>query len=174
MGLFSDSLNLSDITLNLRTRLLNILDITFSSRYDPYIVNNEKNANKNTLELLSNNRLARFVSANTSVMLNLSDKTFFKKSDKENEEKNFYKIPWNLNVSYNLTYNKGYQSSAFSDTTQSLNFDGNVKLGEKWKFILKIFPFLQKSDWLFKKKMRILENFFFFEKKIRFLWQSGE
>lgn len=136
-NIFSDSLSLNDITLNLRTRLLNMLDITFSSRYDPYIVNNEKNGNRNTLELLSNNRLARFISANTSIMLNLSDKTFSKKSNKGDEEEDFYKIPWNLNISYNLTYNKGYQSSEFSDTTQSLNFDGNIKLGKKWKLGLR-------------------------------------
>ena len=42
-------------------------------------------------------------------------------------------MPWNLTANYSLTYNKGYKSSAFADTTQSLNFSGNFKITKKWK-----------------------------------------
>ena len=44
------------------------------------------------------------------------------------------KINWSLNANYAITYNKGYRSSAFSDTTQSLNFSGDIKITDKWKF----------------------------------------
>ena len=58
-------MNFSNIRLNARTRLMNILDITFSSDYDPYIVNNEKTGRLNQLEINNNNRIARLKSFNT-------------------------------------------------------------------------------------------------------------
>ena len=140
-NIFKDSLNLSQINLNARTRLLNIFDITFSSRYDPYITNKEKTNHINQFELNTNNRLARLTSFSTTIGFTLNDKTFSGKKKKEEEEKedaeeqerDFYAIPWSLNANYSLSYNKGYKSSAFADTTQSLNFSGNLKLTKKWK-----------------------------------------
>ena len=138
---FADSLNLNDITLNARTRLLDVFDISFSSRYDPYKSNKEQTKNINKFELNINNRLARLVSFNTTVGFTLNDKTFSTYKDEQegekknikDEERDFYTIPWNLTANYSLSYNKGYKSSAFSDTTQSLNFSGNLKLTKKWR-----------------------------------------
>jgi hypothetical protein len=136
-NIFSDSLKLNDITLNARTRLLDVFDITFSSRYDPYTSNKEQTKNINQFELNTNNRLARLTSLNTTIGFTLNDKTFSENKDKaedkekenkEYEERDFYAIPWNLTANYSLFYNKGYKSSAFSDTTQSLNFSGNLIL----------------------------------------------
>ena len=141
-NIFADSLNMNDITLNARTRLLDIFDINFSSRYDPYTSNKEQTRNINQFELNTNNRLARLTSLNTSIGFTLNDKTFSEekkkeddkeKENQEDEERDFYAIPWNLTANYSLSYNKGYKSSAFSDTTQSLNFSGNLKLTKKWK-----------------------------------------
>lgn len=138
-NIFADSLNLNDITLNARTRLLDVFDINFSSRYDPYTSNKEQTKNINQFELNTNNRLARLASLSTSIGFSLNDKTFSSKKkkdenkDEEEDERDFYAIPWDLSANYSLTYNKGYKSSAFADTTQSLNFSGNLKLTEKWK-----------------------------------------
>ena len=138
-NIFADSLNMSDITLNARTRLLNVFDITFSSRYDPYTPNKEQTQNINQFELNTNNRLARLTSINTTIGLSLDDKSFLSNKKQEEEkdenekERDFYSIPWSLNANYSLIFNKGYKSSAFSDTTQSLNFSGNLKITKKWK-----------------------------------------
>ena len=139
-NIFADSLNLSDITFNAGTRLLNIFDISFSSRYDPYTSNKEQTKNINQFEINTNSRLARLTSLNTTIGFTLNDKNFIKDKEKdkkiENKEddvRDFYAIPWNLTANYSLSYNKGYKSSAFSDTTQSLNFSGNLKLTKKWK-----------------------------------------
>ena len=70
-NIFADSMNFSNIRLNARTRLMNILDITFSSDYDPYIVNNEKTGRLNQLEINNNNRIARLKSFNTSIGLRI-------------------------------------------------------------------------------------------------------
>ena len=138
--IFADSLNFSNISLNARTRLLDIFDITFSSNYDPYITNKDKTNRIDQFELLTNNKLARLKSFTTSIGLNINDKSFFSKkeesdnnSEDENTERDFYSIPWNLNANYSLTYNKGHNIAAFADTTQSLTFSGNIKLTKNWK-----------------------------------------
>ena len=140
-NIFADSLNMSNIRLNARTKLFNIFDITFFSDYDPYLTNESKNNRINQFEIATNNRLARLKSFTTSIGINVNDKSFQsdKKADDESEKKDdienrdFYSVPWNLNANYSLNYNKGHQSSDFSDTTQSLTFSGNIKITKKWK-----------------------------------------
>mgnify|MGYP001201488274 CR=1 FL=1 len=131
-NMFADSLNLSDISLNARTRILDFFEITFSSKYDPYTTNREQNKNINVFELKRNNRLARLKSLNTTIGLSLNDQSF-SSSEEEKIERDFFEIPWDINANYSLTYNKGFKSSQFSDTIQSLNFSGNVKISNKWK-----------------------------------------
>ena len=132
-NVFADSMNLSNIRLNARTRLLNILDITFTSDYDPYIVNKEKTGRLNQLEINTNKRIARLKSFSTSIGLRIDNSFLDTKNKDTNEEKEFFEIPWSLNANYSLNYNKGNNSSAFSDTTQSLIFSGNMKITNKWK-----------------------------------------
>lgn len=130
-NIFADSLNFNDINLNARTRFLDIIDFTFSSRYDPYVVNENFTNNVNKFELFENGRLARFTNANTTVGLTISNNTFNKKKVEEKEKNN--KISWSFNANYSLNYNKGYRSSEFSDTIQTLNFSGDLKISDKWK-----------------------------------------
>ena len=130
-NIFADSLNLNDINLNARTRFLDVIDLNFSSRYDPYISNNSFNNNVNKFELFENGRLARFTNANATIGLAISNNTFVKNNKNDNKKP---KINWSLNANYAVSYNKGYRSSAFSDTTQSLNFSGDIKITDKWKF----------------------------------------
>lgn len=132
-NIFADSMNFSNIRLNARTRLMNILDITFSSDYDPYIVNNEKTGRLNQLEINNNNRIARLKSFSTSIGLRIDSDLLKSKNNDNNIKQEFYQIPWSLNANYSLNYNKGNNSAAFSDTTQSLIFSGNFKLTDKWK-----------------------------------------
>ena len=122
---------MNDINLNARTRFLDVIDFTFSSRYDPYVVNENFTNNVNKFELFENGRLARFTNANTTVGLTISNNTFKKKKEEEKEKNN--KISWSFNANYSLNYNKGYRSSEFSDTIQTLNFSGDLKISDKWK-----------------------------------------
>ena len=123
-NIFSDSLKIGDINLSMRTRLFDLLDINMASRYDPYIVNSNRNGNLNKLEIRENKRLARFVSANANIGLNISNNTF--KISNEN-------FTWNFSTNYSLSYFKGYKSSAEADTIQTLNFSANFNLLKKWK-----------------------------------------
>ena len=139
-NIFSDSLNFSNIRLNARTRLLNILDITFSSDYDPYVTNTDRTNRINQFELSTNKRLARLKSFTTSIGLSINDKSFSADKDENNDEKkeedenrDFYAIPWDLSANYSLTYDKGHNIATFADTTQSLTFSGNLKITKNWK-----------------------------------------
>ena len=145
-NIFKDSLKFSNINLNARTRIFNIFDINFSSIYDPYVTNKSKTNNLNQFEII-NNRLARLKSLNTSIGLSINDKSFTndKREDNEGEKRNFYDIPWQFSSNYSLTYNKGLKSSEFSDTIQTLNFSGNLKITPKWKIGFR-------SGYDFKKK----------------------
>ncbi|MBT3417382.1 MAG: LPS-assembly protein LptD [Flavobacteriales bacterium] len=135
-NIFADSLNFSNISLNLRTKLFNSLNITFSSNFDPYVKTN--NGRLNTFEFSENKRLARFTNSNTSIGFSLSDKTFKKSTVKdtlkvEEEARDFYNIPWNLNMNYTYSFNKGHLSSAESISNQNISFSGNLKITPKWK-----------------------------------------
>ena len=135
-NIFADSLNFSNIRLNSRTRVLDILDITFSSDYDPYTTNKEKTNRVNTFEISKNRRLARLKSFTTSIGLNINDKSFISSTNEEKKDKknrNLYNISWDLNANYSLTYNKGYGTSSNADTIQSLTFSGNTKVTKNWK-----------------------------------------
>ncbi len=148
-NIFKDSLKLSNINLNARTRIFNIFDINFSSIYDPYVTNKSKTNNLNQFEII-NNRLARLKSLNTSIGLSINDKSFTNDKNEDNEDnevekRNFYDIPWQFSSNYSLTYNKGLKSSEFSDTIQTLNFSGNLKITPKWKIGFR-------SGYDFKKK----------------------
>ncbi len=129
-NLFADSLKFNDININARTLFLDIIDLNFSSRFDPYITNESQTNNLNEFEILTNGRLARFTNANATIGLALSNKSFLKDIENKKTSKNH----WNLNMNYSIFYNKGYRSSLYSDTIQSLNFSGNLKINDKWKF----------------------------------------
>ena len=75
MSIFADSLNMSNVRLNARTKLFNIFDITFSSDYDPYLTNENKNNRINQFEIATNKRLARLKSFTTSISINVNDKS---------------------------------------------------------------------------------------------------
>ena len=137
-NIFADSLKISNINLNARTRLLDIFDITFSSNYDPYITNRNNTNRVNKFELIENKRIARLKYFTTSIGFKINNNSFNKnkedkKDDENNKIENSHFIPWNLNVDYSLTYDKGHNNAALADTIQSLNFSGNFQITKKWK-----------------------------------------
>ena len=142
-NLFADSFNFNYINLNLRTKLLNKINISYSSVFDPYII--DSTGRKHKFELFENNKIARFRNSNITAGFNINDKTFTKKKNKEEEEeeeeeernkeetRDFYKIPWNLNVNYTHNLNMGTNLQSEKTSTQNLGFSGNIKITQKWK-----------------------------------------
>ena len=62
------------------------MDVTFSSRYDPYIINSSgKRINQWEIK---NERLARFTNSNAALGLNISESLFNKKTEDKKEQEN--------------------------------------------------------------------------------------
>jgi lipopolysaccharide assembly outer membrane protein LptD (OstA) len=136
-NLAADSLRLLPISANGRTTLFEKINISFGASFDPYITT-PAGVRRNQSELEINNRLARMTSAGVSLSANLASAQSEEKKEKikdQNLNPDDYidfSVPWSLNVSYTLNYSKPNDFST-SNTTQSLNFNGDLKLTERWK-----------------------------------------
>tara|TARA_Y100000589_G_scaffold332344_1_gene392034 strand:- start:5197 stop:7527 length:2331 start_codon:yes stop_codon:yes gene_type:complete len=140
----ADSMNLSTIKVNGRTRFTKTTAFTFNATLDPYAINNSTRIN--LLEWEKTQSLGRLTNANAALVLQLKSKKKNKKisnlnnNDTDNPLKEYvkehpeefidYTIPWTLNISYNVNYSKPLLKETI---TQTLNFNGDVSLTPKWK-----------------------------------------
>ena len=130
-NIFADSMNLSYILLNGRTKLFNTLNLTFGASYDPYSLN-EDGQRINQLYFSEHHKPGRLRTANATASFSLRSLA----NKEENVDYSPYwdyidfDIPWNINVDYTFRYTR----PIFEKTiTQSLGFNGNIKLTDKWK-----------------------------------------
>jgi len=136
-----DSLNWSNINVNGRTTLFDKVNLNISGSFDPYVYDT-LGRRINKTELNENNRLARLVNASASIGFNLTGgnkpKTSTKGTEDELEQINRnindyvdFSIPFNLMVSYSLSYSRAGLLQAV--VNQILNFNGDISLTPKWK-----------------------------------------
>ncbi len=157
----ADSNNLSDINLTARTRILNSVDIMANAILDPYgywvsnisQVNGERRYTQyrqKTYAITRGEGLASLASINFSLSTNFNPEALKRKTaprqrpqlDLASEEQlrqiNMnpdmyvdFNIPWSLFMSYNINYSKrGFDEAR---VVQSLSFNGDISLTEKWK-----------------------------------------
>lgn len=149
----ADSLKFSDIFVTARTVLFEKINIDISAVYDLHSIQTDSlgvSRKINQFEYQTNNRLARLKSASVSIGTSLNPQALKKKSDTEVKQiqKNKYdyaelemvnrypqyyvdwSIPWNLAVNYILSYSRPLKTST---TQQSVNFNGDVSITQKWK-----------------------------------------
>jgi hypothetical protein len=151
--------NLSIISLSLRTTLFNKLNINVSSNYDPYYyrldsigtasfnLGTKYQTRVNTLTFGKQSKgteVANFKASQNfqiNLSLNLNPKAKAKNPQAVGAQQNFmnanpnmyldFNIPWNLALNYVYNYNRvGFIKA---NTSQTLSFNGDVKLSEKWK-----------------------------------------
>jgi hypothetical protein len=160
----ADSFNLSPISMSANTNVLNNkLNINAGATLDPYIVQNGFRRNEFAWR---NGSLGRITTANIAMSTNLNPagqksdaktqdkivKSDLSEADKQymlNNPNNYvdFTIPWNLRVSYSLSYSDplGIKGTI----TQTLQFNGDLSLSEQWKvtfnsgFDLKVKQFTQ-------------------------------
>ena len=142
---FRDSLNLTPISLNARTRILNNMNISFSSTFDPYTLGVDNSGTVpryfkiNSFEITKSGKPARLTNTSLSMGFSLPFRKATPGGDRKQMEENRdleyweYDMPWNLNVNYSLRYSKPYMEGKL---TQSVNFTGSVSLTQNWKFNL--------------------------------------
>lgn len=151
--LSKDSLNWSKIRMSGRTKLFNNLNITYSSSWDPYVLDSAGTRNLNQFEWDVNKKLLRLdnTSWNLGLTYSISSQKLNKKRESEkgtnqeladiNDNLGQYidwNIPWSLNINYNLrhTSNNKYVNNiktAENDLVQTLGFSGDLSITEKWK-----------------------------------------
>ncbi len=153
----ADSMQLSVIKINGRTRFNRFTAFTFNANLDPYAIQN--NTRINRLVWDERRQLGRITNANAAIVLQLKSKKNNKKlsilNEKEtndplaeyikNHPEEFidYTIPWTLNISYNINYSKPLSAETI---TQTLNFTGDVSLTPKWKIgFTSGYDFIQKD-----------------------------
>ncbi len=153
-----DSMNMSFLTLQGRTRLWKNMNLLYSSKWDPYALNADGDRTAD-YEWDINRRLLRFdnTSWNLSFNLRFGDKDFKKKKKKENKNAtedeideinanpdNYvdWNIPWSLNLAYNFTYTNNLTYIDFikqpeKTIVQTLSFNGQINITPKWKFTMR-------------------------------------
>jgi hypothetical protein len=111
--------------------------------------------NVNRFEWKENNRLARIENSDWYLGLNLKlGHNMFKENKKSNkgtqeeidminqnkEDYIDFSIPWSLNINYNLSYldkyyytNSNQRDSISNKIVQTLSFNGDINITEKWK-----------------------------------------
>jgi len=153
-----DSMNLSFINIQGRTKIWKNMSLMYSSRWDPYAV--DANGDRiNKFEWDVNRRLLRMdnTSWNLSFNLKFGDKDFKKKKEKDApqatedqlEEINAnpddyvdWNIPWSLNLAYNFTYTNSltyinWVKQPDRSVVQTLSFNGQINITPKWKFSMR-------------------------------------
>jgi len=135
----ADSLKMSPISINLRTKLFNKIDIKANSTIDPYSINQE--GNRIDEFLVHSRQLGRLTNMNFNIGVNLTNPKKQKTSNLATEEQLEYinqnldyfvdfTVPWSLRFFYNFTYNK---PTFESDIIQTINFNGDLNITRKWK-----------------------------------------
>ncbi len=147
-----DSLNWDPLTVSGRTRLFNLLDISFNGAWNPYVTN-EKGL-INTFEWKQNRRLLR--RDNTRWQLDfsytLSDMTFQKKDKVTQAKTKIFLNQWNVTFNFKFSYSANFdrvKSIYNHDTVMALDANGLFFITPKWKigffttfdFITKKFPY---------------------------------
>jgi len=134
-----DSLKMSNISISMRTKLSDKINLKFNSSIDPYELTDD--GTKINKYLLESGNLGRLTNLNFDISINLTNPKVEKKSDLVDPEQleyinqnldNFvdFDVPWTLKFYYNFTYNK---PTLDSEIIQSVNFNGDINITKKWK-----------------------------------------
>lgn len=146
----ADSFKMSLISVTGRTKLWKYFDLVFGSTFDPYystVLTNTLNAFESSYRtsrylVNENGRLVDFRTGNIAINAAFSSNSFTARAKKPdltngaergaptNTTQAQERLPWNLNVYYNVTYTKVLEKLK---DIQTLNFSGDVSVTKYWK-----------------------------------------
>ncbi|MBL7912518.1 MAG: LPS-assembly protein LptD [Bacteroidia bacterium] len=141
----ADSFNMSLINVTARTKLFKYFDVVGSSNFDPYAYDKTTQRRVKEFNYTYSDNIARFTNANFAVntsfgsnMIEAARKTRQAPNMTNGAEKDAKddldeteKLPWNLNIYYNLALNNPNDHRL--QPTQSLNFSGDLMPTKYWK-----------------------------------------
>ena len=147
----ADSFKMSDITMTGRTKIWKYFDLVFGSTFDPYYttvltntLTNKDYAYRTSNYLANTNgRIVDFTKGNIAINAAFSSNNITSRAKKPdltnaaergavatNTAQAQEKLPWNLNIYYNITYTKILNKIK---DIQTLNFSGDVSVTKFWK-----------------------------------------
>lgn len=148
----ADSMKMSMISITGRTKIWKFFDLVFNSNFDPYYTTvlthtftNQEYAYRTKKFLINENgRVMDFISGNIAINASFSSNVIEamkpKKPDLTNAAERGAtstntaqaqeRLPWNLNIYYNVNYTKILNKVK---DTQTLNFSGDVSVTKFWR-----------------------------------------
>ena len=148
----ADSFRMSNISMTGRTKIWKYFDLVFSSNFDPYYttvltntVNNTEYEYRTSHYLINTNgRVLDFKSGNIAINAGFSSNSISSRAKKPdltngaergaaaptNTAQAQEKLPWSLNIYYNVNYTKVLEKVK---DIQTLNFSGDVGITKYWK-----------------------------------------
>ncbi|WP_305549536.1 putative LPS assembly protein LptD [Sediminibacterium sp.] len=141
----ADSFNMSLINITARTKVFKYFDVVANSNFDPYAYDASQKRVVNNFSYNTDGRLARLTLANIAVntafgsnMIEAARKsrqapnmTNGAEQGAKNDLNKAEKLPWNLNIYYNLSL-ANYDDRKLQPT-QTLNFSGDLMPTKYWK-----------------------------------------
>lgn len=143
----ADSFNLATFRISGNTTILNKIRMTFGSTYDPYTyvldTTGTRESRRSTYAFDEMDKLGHFVGSFLSISTNLNPEAFKRKEGKNVDERELefinnnmqnyvdFNLPWSLNINYN--FRAGSAVLLENNITQSITFNGDIKLTENWK-----------------------------------------
>lgn len=154
-NMFADSLNLSPIRMNGFTTLFENISLNYSSSFSPYARDTLGRTIDSFLADQADGQMLRMQNTSLGLTANLRSKTQSsigstknrmpgedaQNLDDENDEdqpdeSRGFNMPWSLNITYSLNLNRNFDAAIQQDTndvSQSIMFNGNITVFEKWK-----------------------------------------
>lgn len=147
----ADSFKMSLVSMTGRTKIWKYFDLVFGSTFDPYystvITNTSTNveSTNRTKDYLynTNGRIADFKTGNIAINAAFSSNNITSRAKKPdltnaaekgavntNTAQAQERLPWNLNIYYNLTYTKVLDKLR---DIQTVNFSGDISVTKYWK-----------------------------------------
>lgn len=141
----ADSFKMSKITLSARNKIWKFFDLVGNCNFDPYAYDTVHKRPIHRYMTDYNGQIARFTTANIAVNAAFSSNileamramkkppTMTNAAERGAEVKpgDNERLPWNLNIYYNVAFDKS--TTATARIIQSLNFSGDINVTKFWK-----------------------------------------
>ena len=144
-----DSYRWSNIGVSFRTSIMEKINISASSNYNPYVFDYQNGRQTPQLMWDRGTGIGRFTGGNVALGMNIHTAPRNSTTDRSNSEEYVrilrnagyndyvdFDIPVSVNINYQLQSNINYSPFSHSDTTvitQNLTFQGEFKITSRWK-----------------------------------------
>jgi hypothetical protein len=157
--LLKDSMNLSDINMNMTISPVEFFSFRATASFSPYDWNDSTGVTQKNYALATTGKLGRFVQTNFSTSFTIAPKASRAKIEENKEmiisnwnaDYNYFlmhpeqyidfEIPWKVTLSHNLSINAN-TNKAFSSTpgrdyelTQTITSSGDISITKRWKLV---------------------------------------